>query len=70
MPKRKIYLKRYEKALNHIKANSEIEEQYLKEAKKCFRDIKHTDSKLAIRSYFNHIEFVLKDVFGVNVNLP
>lgn len=70
MPKRRIYLDRYEKALNHIKTNSEIEEQYLKEAKKCFRDIKHTDSKLAIKSYFNHIDFVLENSFGVKVILP
>lgn len=69
MVKRKIYKDRYEKVLNHIKTNSEIEEQYLKEAFQCFRDIKQSNNKLAIKSYFNHIDFILNDIFGIEVYL-
>ena len=69
MGKRKIYLNKYEKVLNHLKCNSEIEEQYLFEAKDCLTQIKKTKGakSIAITSYFNHIDFVLKDVFGVEV---
>lgn len=42
MGKRKIYTERYEKAINHLKTNSDIEEQYLFEAKDCLTQIKKT----------------------------
>lgn len=70
MPQRKIYKDRYEKAINHILAETEIEKQYLHEAKICLKDAKQSTNKIALRSYFNHIDFVLKDVFGVKVALP
>lgn len=70
MPQRKIYKDRYEKALKHIKANTDIEKQYLYEAETCLRDAKQSTSKIALKSYFDHIDFVLKDVFGVKVVLP
>lgn len=69
MGKRKIYTERYEKAINHLKCNSEIEEQYLFEAKDCLKQIKKTKGAkgIAITSYFNHIDFILMDIFGVEV---
>lgn len=70
MPQRKIYKDRYEKAINHILAETEIEKQYLHEAKICLKDAKQSTSKVAIKSYFNHIDFVLEDIFGVKVALP
>ena len=70
MPQRKIYKDRYEKALRHVKANTDIEKQYLHEAKACLRDVKQSTSKKALRNNFNHIDFVLRDVFGVKVVLP
>ena len=70
MPQRKIYKDRYEKALRHVKANTDIEKQYLHEAKTCLRDAKQSTSEKALRNNFNHIDFVLRDVFGVKVVLP
>ena len=43
---------------------------YLTEAKTCLRDAKQSTNKVALHSYFNHIDFVLEDVFGVRVALP
>ena len=69
MGKRKIYTERYEKAINHLKTNSDIEEQYLFEAKNCLTQIKKIKGAkgIAITSYFNHIDFILRDIFGVEV---
>lgn len=70
MAQRKIYKERYQKALDHIDAKTDIEKQYLREAKTCLRDARQSTSKVALRSYFNHIDFVLEDIFGVRVALP
>ena len=70
MAKRKIYLNRYEKTIARLKPLTETDELYLSEAKICLRDIKHSSSKSAIASYFNHIDFVLENSFGVKVVLP
>lgn len=70
MPQRKLYKDRYEKAIDHIIAKTDIEKQYLHEAKTCLRDAKQSTSKIALESYFNHIDFVLEDVFGVRVAIP
>lgn len=70
MAKRKIYKDRYQKAIDHIIAKTEIENMYLTEAKTCLRDAKQSTNKVALHSYFNHIDFVLEDVFGVRVALP
>ena len=70
MPQRKLYKDRYEKAIDHIIAKTDIEKQYLHEAKTCLRDAKQSTSKIALKGYFDHIDFVLRDVFGVKVILP
>lgn len=70
MPQRKIYKERYRKALDHIDAKTDIEKQYLREAKTCLHDARQSTNEIALRSYFNHIDFVLEDVFGVKVALP
>lgn len=70
MAKRKIYLDRYERAIERLKPITEADEIYLSEAKICLRDIKHSSNKTAIRSYFNHIDFILENSFGVKVILP
>ena len=70
MAQRKIHKERYQKALDHINAKTDIEKQYLHEAKTCLRDARQSTSKIALRSYLDHIDFVLKDVFGVRVDLP
>lgn len=70
MPQRKLYKDRYQKAIDHIIAKTDIEKQYLHEAKTCLRDAKQSTNKIALKGYFNHIDFILKDVFGVRVALP
>lgn len=70
MAKRKIYKDRYQKAINHIIATTEIESMYLAEAKTCLRHAKQSKDRVALNSYFNHIDFILEDVFGVKVALP
>lgn len=70
MAKRKLYKDEYQKAINHIIANTEIEKMYLKEAKICLRDAKQSKNKVALNSYFNHIDFILESIFGVRVALP
>lgn len=69
MGKRKIYLNRYEKAINHLKCNSEIDKLYFSEIEDCMRNIKKIKGTKGneITSYFNHIDFVLKNTFGVEV---
>ena len=68
MDKRKIYLNRYEKTINHLKCNSEIDKLYLSEIEDCIRNIeKIKGNKGHITSYFNHIDFILKNTFGVEV---
>ena len=67
MGKRKIFLNRYEKAINHLKYNSDIEKQYLFEAKDCLKNIKKIKGAKGTESYFNHIDFILMDIFGVEV---
>lgn len=67
MAKRKVYLKKYEKAIAHIKCNSKIEEQYLNEIQDCMRNIKRIKGAYGTESYFNHIDFILKDTFGIEV---
>ncbi len=69
MGKRKIYIDRYEKAIAHLKCNSEIDELYFSEIKDCMRNIKQIKGAKgdSITSYFNHIDFVLKNTFGVEV---
>ena len=63
MGKRKIYTERYEKAINHLKTNSDIEEQYLFEAKNCLTQIKKIKGAkgIAITSYFNDKKAPWKD---------
>lgn len=70
MPQRKLYKDRYQKAIDHIIAKTDIEKQCLHEAKTCLRDAKQSTSKIALKSYFDYIDFVLRDVFGVKVALP
>ena len=67
MGRRKVYLERYEKAIKHLKCNSEIEELYFDEIKYCISNIKAIKGAKGTESYFNHIDFVLKDIFGVEV---
>lgn len=67
MPKRAIYKNRYEKAINHIKYDTEIEELYFKEIKDCMKNIKRIKGAKGTESYFNHIDFVLRDIFGIQV---
>ncbi len=70
MPQRKLYKDRYEKAIDHIIAKTDFEKQCLHEAKTCLRDAKQSKNKTALKGYFDHIDFVLRDVFGVRVALP
>ena len=70
MAKRKIYLSRYERAIERLKPVTKSDKIYLSEAKICLRDIKNSSSEIAIASYFNHIDFVLENSFGVKVILP
>lgn len=67
MPKRAIYKNRYEKAINHIKYDTEIEELYFKEIEDCMINIKRIKGAKGTESYFNHIDFVLRDIFGIQV---
>ena len=69
MPKRKIYQNRYEKAIKHIKYDTEIEELYFKEMEDCMRNIKRIKGAKGTESYFNHIDFILESIFGVKVYL-
>lgn len=67
MAKRKIYLEKYEKVIKHLKYNSDIEEQYFKEIEYCMKNIKNIKGAKDTESYFNHIDFILEDIFGVKV---
>lgn len=69
MDKRKIYLNRYEKAINHLKCNSEIDKLYFSEIENCLKEIKQIKGAKgqSIKSYFDHIDFILKNTFGVEV---
>lgn len=69
MDKRKIYLNKYEKAINHLKCNSEIDKLYFSEIEDCIRNIKKIKGAKGhtITNYFNHIDFILKNTFGVEV---
>lgn len=58
MAKRKLYKDRYQKAIDHIIA------------KTCLKDAKQSKNKVALNSYFNHIDFVLESIFGIKVVLP
>lgn len=69
MPKRAVYKNRYEKAINHIKYDTEIEELYFKEMEDCMRNIKRIKGAKGTESYFNHIDFILESIFGVKVYL-
>lgn len=69
MPKRAIYKNRYEKAINHLKCNSEIDELYFNELKICMNEIKKIKGARGTESYFDHIDFILKNTFGVKVYL-
>lgn len=69
MPKRAIYKDRYEKAISHIKYDTEIEELYFKEMEDCMRNIKKIKGAKGTESYFNHIDFILESIFGVKVYL-
>lgn len=70
MAKRKIYLNRYEKVIARLKPLTESDKIYLSEAKICLKDIKQNSNKNAIASYFNHIDFILENNFGVKIVLP
>ena len=70
MAKRRLYKDRYQRAIDHIIAITEIENMYLAEAKICLKNAKQSTDKVALHSYFNHIDFILEDVFGVKVALP
>ena len=69
MPKRAIYKDRYERAINHIKYDTKIEELYFKEMEDCMRNIKRIKGAKGTESYFNHIDFILESIFGVKVYL-
>ena len=69
MPKRAIYKDRYERAINHIKYDTEIEELYFKEMEDCMRNIKKIKGAKGTETYFNHIDFILESIFGVKVYL-
>lgn len=69
MPKRAIYKDRYERAISHIKYDTEIEELYFKEMEDCMRNIKRIKGAKGTESYFNHIDFILESIFGVKVYL-
>ena len=72
MVERKLYIDRYEKIADHLiaGASEEIHSLYLNEVKICLRDAKQSKDKIAIKSYLDHVDFILKDVFGIKVVLP
>lgn len=67
MGKRKVYLEKYEKAISHLKCNSDIDELYFNELNICMNEIKKIKGAKGTESYFNHIDFILKNTFGVEV---
>lgn len=69
MGKRKIYLNRYKKVISHLKCNTEIDELYFLEIKDCMKNIERIKGAKgdAITSYFNHIDFILENIFGIEV---
>ena len=69
MPQRAIYKDRYEKAIKHIKYDTEIEELYFKEMEDCMKNIKRIKGAFGTESYFDHIDFILESIFGVKVYL-
>ena len=72
MVERKLYIDRYEKVADHLiaGASEKIHSLYLNEVKICLRDAKQSRDKIAIKSYLDHVDFILKDVFGIKVVLP
>lgn len=69
MPTRGLYKERYEKVLDHLKTNSEWEEEVLVECRKLLSGAMSTkgDSR---KSYFDQLDFRLKETFGVKVAIP
>ena len=70
MATRKIYLDRYEKVADKLKVESDIEKMYMQEINICLSAAKYSKDKNVISSNLNHVDFVLKDIFGVIVALP
>lgn len=66
MAKRKIYKRNYERVLDHLKANSEWEEDVIKECRKLLSGAMRSKGDNST-SYFNHLDFRLEDTFGVKV---
>lgn len=70
MATRKIYLDRYEKVADKLKAESDIEKMYMKEVNICLSAAKYSKDRRVISSNLDHVDFILKDIFGVIVALP
>lgn len=64
---RGLYRKNYERVFDHIKTNSEWEEEVLVECKKLLSEAMRTKNKENRKSYFDHLDFRLRETFGIAV---
>lgn len=66
MAKRRLYKRNYERVFEHLKTNSEWEEEVLQECRKLLSGAMSTKGDNSA-SYFDHLEFRLRETFGVEV---
>lgn len=72
MVERKLYIDKYERVADYLiaGASTETHSLYLNEIKTCLRDAKKSKDKTAIKSYLDHVDFILEDIFEIRVALP
>lgn len=67
---RKAYLKYYYHAVNSIKPSTEAQEQYYGEIIYALSDAESSKDDDKIKTYFDRVDKILKDVFCIKVALP
>ena len=64
---RGLYKRNYEKVLDHIKTNTEWEEEVLIECRKLLSEAMRTKDMTNRMLYFNHLDFRLRETYGIQV---